>query len=159
MKSLTPEMHEKWHAFIDVVNEAVEHIFDLDNDHPAIVLGVQFGEMGMNDDLPVTVVTSNLPVCIVPGAIKDMLVSAEEAHSEVHENGSTITAEMNPDAVPEDIRAKAEEYAQSLGLDVSQIKYVEVADTSDLNDLPLFDPEALTQSPDEEPPTAPEVPC
>ena len=44
-------------------------------------------------------------------------------------------------------------------LDVSQIKYVEVADTSDLNDLPLFDPEALTQSPDEEPPTAPEVPC
>lgn len=152
MDDLTEEMHEKWHTLIERVNEAVESVFDFDADHPAIVLGVQWGDMGKDDnDLPTCVVTSNLPVCITPSAIEDMLSFAKAAHEEhhgmpVHDEERVIREDIPLDRVPEEIRQQAIEWAESLGFTAEDVRFTEVADIGDLVDEPLFGVDAEQES-------------
>lgn len=137
--TIPQEMHEKWHKFVDEVNAAVEACFDVDADHPVIVLGAQWGEMGKADSgLPVCVVTSNLPVCLVPEALTDMLDRAEADHAAHHgtaldENGMPQGFPMDATEVPEAVKAAALALAEKFGLTPEQIKYVQVPDTSDLD--------------------------
>lgn len=139
IENLDPEVHEKFHRFIDGVNALVDEVFDAEADHPAIVVGVQFGDMGRPDNEgPTCLVTSNLPVCITPGAVQDMLDFANSAHDEHHgmpvTSGEGVLKEpLTADQVPEEIRQKAIEWAESMGFSADDITFVEVADVSDLD--------------------------
>ena len=155
IENLSEEQHAKWHEFIDRVNAVVDDVFT-EEDHPAIVLGVQWGDMGRGENnLPVCLTTSNLPACVTPDAVRDMLAFSEAAHEEFHglpvESGEGVLKQpMDPDNVPEEIRQQAIEWAESMGYSAEDITFVEVADTSDLDQLPLFDPEAEQESKEQE---------
>lgn len=141
-ENIPKEMQAQWHKFVDEVNNAVEACFDVDADHPIIVLGAQWGSMGKADsDLPDCVVTSNLPVCLVPDALLDMMTRANADHDEHHglnietdDEGMPLGFPMDADSVPDSVREQALKIAESLGLPPEAITYLQVPNTSDLED-------------------------
>lgn len=135
--NIPDEEHEKFHSLLDRFNTALAEVYGTDPETmPSIVLGVQ--PRGMEDGC---LVTSNIPVCLVPDAIVDMHTEAIRQHEEVHgdgvsEDGSQVRQRVSLDAVPEEIRQRAIEYAQELGIPVEEIAYVEMVNVSDLRGLP-----------------------
>lgn len=137
------EYEQKFGAFVDRMNEAMHDIFS-EEDHPTVILGLQFGEMGKPDnDLPPCAVTSNLPECLVPEAIEDMMEVAEYLHAQAH--GVTVeelrARESMPSMkvsdlsqVPEEIREQMTALAERLGIDPANIEYHETVSTDDLSD-------------------------
>lgn len=146
MSDLTPsidtipeEMHQKWHDFIDAVNAAMDAVFNVEEEHPVIVLGAQWGEMGHADSgLPVCVVTSNLPVCLVGQALEDMMEQAEADHDRHHgglglrEDGTPAGFDVSADEVPEAVREAAYRIAEEMGLGRDAVVFRATPDIRDL---------------------------
>lgn len=137
ISTLPEEMLTKWETFIAGLNALVEETFT-NEENPGIVVGAQWGEMGGGNGLPAVVVTSNIPVCITPDAIHDMLLYAEQAHNRYH--GGEGDSPMEPmtaeeiEALPEEVLAEARTIAEQFGLDVTQIGFVKAVDLADLDD-------------------------
>jgi hypothetical protein len=104
--------------------------------------------------LPIVVVTTNIPVCVAPDAIHDMLHYAEQAHNRYHGGeGDTPMEPMSEaeiEALPEEVLSEARALAEQFGLDVTQIGFVKAVDLSDLDDpasaLNIPDPEQRFES-------------
>lgn len=143
MTDTLPEAeHQQWHQFIEGINRVVAEVFG--ETQIAVVIGAQWGGMGAPDSpLPNCVVTSNLPACLVPEALSDMVEFAESAHDDYH---GIVREEVSGDAVPQAVRDEAARVAESLGLDASAVKFIVVDETGDLSEeaiaaleqLPLF---------------------
>lgn len=137
ISTLPEEMNTKWETFIAGLNSLVAETFT-EEEHPGIVVGAQWGQMGDADSgLPVVVVTSNIPVCVIPDAIHDMLHYSEQAHNRYH-GGSGETpmepmSEAEIEALPEEVLSEARALAEQFGLDVSQIGFVKAVDMGDLD--------------------------
>lgn len=136
--STLPEAYaERWTTFIEGLNRLVDETFT-NEENPGIVIGAQWGEMGSGNGLPSVVVTANLPTCIVPDAVNDMLHYAEQAHNRYHGGeGETPMAPMTDEEIaeiPEEVLAEAKALAETFGIDVSQIGFVKPVDLSDLDD-------------------------
>lgn len=132
MDEETKAAHEaKWHTFVDRVNTALDEVFDFEAEHPVIVMGMQFGEM----ENPV--VTSNLPICLTEDAVLDMVDVARAAHAHYHgvaEDGEPLGFPMDEADIPEEVRAAALAAAEAAGIPPEMIRYIQVPDTSDLDD-------------------------
>lgn len=150
IENLSEADHERWHRFIDGVNAVVNDLWtEGEAGQPVIVVGAQFGDIGKAEDQPTCLVTSNLPVCITPSAIEDMLDFAQGAHEDYHGqrlSGENFVAEpLGMDAVPEEYRERITEAVRRMGIDPETIQFVGIGDTSDMDDL-----EALFNMPSED---------
>lgn len=128
----------KWETFVAGLNTLVEGIFTAE-ENPGIVVGAQWGDMGDgNNGLPAVVVTTNIPVCVAPDAIHDMLHYAEMAHNRYHggegESPMAPMTEAEIAALPEEVLAQARAVAEQYGMDFSQIGFVKVVEMDDLDD-------------------------
>lgn len=128
--------HEQFHRLLEGLNGVLAEVYGEEN-LPAIVVGVQHQGDGEHECL----VTSNLPVCLVPDAIVDMHAESIRQHDRVHgdgvsEDGSEVRQRVSLDNVPPEVRERALQLAQELGISPEEIAYVEVADISDLRDAP-----------------------
>lgn len=147
--NMTPELVMRWNALIDGFNRLLDEQFPNRGDgeeqeRPIFVLGAQFGEMGNDPNLPVCVVTANLPVCVWEQACADMVDVASALHREHHESmgnsdPNMAGQEVPPGVVPQHIREEAEAFAEANGLPPEAVVYVEYADIEDLNKIPETD--------------------
>lgn len=145
VENLTPEMNAKIEAAITQVRDVLGGIFT-DDDQAVIMLGIQFGEMGRDESLPLCALITNVRPCVAEGVLADMHEQAGLIHKEFHEgfglNPEDFVREIvGPDAVPAEVRKDAEAYAERLGLPVDRIEYVVHAPINDLNEAE--GPEAL----------------
>lgn len=130
MHTLPEAEHDRWHQFIDGVNRIVAEVFG--ETEAAIVIGAQWGGMGAPDSpLPDCVVTSNLPACLVPQALADMVEFAESAHDDFH---GVVREEVSAAAVPQAVRDEAVRVAESMGLSAENVRFIVVDETGDLSD-------------------------
>lgn len=139
LAGISEEDHERWHRFMDAVGTLAEEHFPEDMGGISFVMGGQFGGLGQGD-APNCIMASNLVPCATLGALEDMVTMAEAVHDNFHGTPHrTIEQQLPLDSVPEEIRAKAVQVAEMLGVPVESIRYVEVADVDDLDALPLFE--------------------
>lgn len=136
LAGISEEDHERWHRFMDAVNEVANEHFPESEGGASLVFGGQFGGLGA-DGAPSCIIASNLVPCGTVQALEDMLALAERSHDEFHGRPHHTVEEDRPaESVPEAIRAQAEKVAEMLGLPLEAIRYVEVADIDDLHALP-----------------------
>lgn len=132
-EALSPADHDKWHRFLDGITALTNEVFDVEIDKPAVVVGVQFGDMGGEEDLPNVLVSANLPICLVLDALEDMLDFAHAQHKAFHDNGGDedrVTVPIDAENVPDSILDKIREMYPDI--DLSQIKFMQVTDINDL---------------------------
>lgn len=144
--TLPEEMHERWHTFVERINEVAHDVFGEDDDL-FLVLGAQWNGISWGEDgNPECLLTSNLPLCLIADAIEDMHAEAVRLHESIHGDGmkpdGTVTQRVSLDNVPEEVREAALAFAAEHGIPPEDVAFVEVADASDLLDLPLFRGEA-----------------
>lgn len=132
MSEMAPESHSKITAFIQKVDEAMHEVFDVETDHPAVVVGLQFA--ASESDAPVFL-SSNLPICLVGAAIHDMHDAAAEQHDAFHEaTGQFMDVDPGDESIPQEVRDFAARLAADNGLDPSQVVIQAQVGTDDLND-------------------------
>lgn len=157
MNTLPEAEHEKFHRLLAGVNAVISEVFDLEADHPAIVLGVQWGEMGNKEsEWPDCAVTSNLPSCLIGQALEDMADFAEAQHDEFHamnkaqlieaaqnavgshEDANTVSEEVSFDSLPDKAKEVVRAFMDELGISEDNVEFEvhSVADMSDLAALP-----------------------
>lgn len=123
----------KWKKFQDGITALTSEVFDTEADQPAVVVGVQFGDMGKEEGLPNVLVSSNLPICLVLDALEDMLDFAADRHSAFHKNGgdeNQVAVPLDAANVPDEILDKIREMFPDIDMD--RVKFSEIADIKDL---------------------------
>lgn len=135
------DIHETWHRFIEKVNDAAVEVFGTSDSALALVIGVQFGDFkwGENGN-PECLLTSNLPLCLIPDACNDMVSEAVRLHEEQHGDGmqadGSIRQRVGLDAIPEEAREEVERFMAEHGISAEEVAFVQIVDASDLADLP-----------------------
>ena len=137
VQNLPAEEVEKFRALCEALNTEVERIWGEEAKLPSVVIGMQYGNMGLDENLPDCLVSSSLPVCAVEDALADMMDFAHAAHLAYH--GETEDEDEEPegsiqtrtlDEVPEEVRVVVEEFAKSFGVDPSEVQIGEMVGAS-----------------------------
>lgn len=121
------ELHQKFHATVDGINRVLAEVFG--DDLPAIVVGLQPRGYEPQGDDPTCLVTSNLPVCLIPDAVADMHGEALRLHDEAH---GVVREEVTFDSLPADVQEQLRQVAEESEVPLDSMRFVQVADASDL---------------------------
>lgn len=141
-----------WAEFNELVAEAAEYVFGEEAwNRLALVVAGQWGEVG---DESRSLVSANVPPCLVLSALEVAEKTAHTAHEKYHVEAMQaqigdgyVVESLTYAQASDEIKEAMAEMAEEIGMQPDEIKFFEVADMSDLEDLP---PEDLRRGHEEE---------